>query len=138
MKNSSAPADTAGILERLSSIRSMERGKLTEYHRTRPAAKGKGTVRLGPYHKLQTWENGANRTRHIPAPQVAGLKRDLENHKEFKRLATSLEESIIAATRARRAGEGSALHESKKNSATRHSPKNTAKPRSSSPKPGKD
>lgn len=137
MKNSSASTEAAGILERLSAIRSMERGKLTEYHRTRPAAKGGGTVRLGPYHKLQTWEDGRNRTRHIPVSEVAGLKRDLDNHEEFKRLVAVLEESIVAETRARRAGESAALHESKKNSAIRRSPKNTAKRRASSPKSGK-
>ncbi len=135
--NTDTPSQVRVILEDLSSIRSMERGKLTEYHRTRRAADGSGTVRLGPYHKLQTWEDKRNRTRHIPASEVPGLKRDLASHKEFKQLVGALEETIIADTRARRAGRdgpGGAAQDAKKNSARKRSSKNTAKPRASSPR----
>jgi len=126
------------ILEQLSSIRSMERGKLTEFHHTRRAADGSGTVRVGPYHKLQAWENGHNHTRHIPASEVPGLKRDLANYKEFKELVGSLEQTIIEDTRASKAGTGgraAGARDAKKNSASKRVSKNTAKPKTSSPKP---
>ncbi len=126
------------ILEQIASIRSMERGKLTEFHRTRRAADGSGTVRLGPYHKLQAWENGGNHTRHIPASEVPGLKRDLANHKEFKQLVGTLEKTIIEDTRASKAGTGGRAadaRDAKKNSANKRVSKSTAKPKTSSPKP---
>ena len=126
------------ILGRISAIRSMERGKLTEFHRTRPAADGSGTLRTGPYHKLQAWENGRNNTRHIPASEVAGVQRDLANYKEFRELVGTLEQTIIADTRARRAGTGGPAadaRDAKKNSTNKRVSKSTAKPKASSPKP---
>jgi hypothetical protein len=126
------------ILKRLSTIQSMERGKLTEFHRTHRATDGSGTVRLGPYHKLQAWENGRNHTRHIPVSEVPDLKRDLANYKEFKELVGTLEHTIIADTRARKSGTGgptTAARDAKKNSANKRVSKSTAKPKTSSPKP---
>ncbi len=126
------------ILEQLSSIQSRERGKLTGFHRTRRATDGSGTVRLGPYHKLQAWEDGRNHTRHIPVSEVPGLKRDLANYKEFKELVGTLEQTIIADTRARKSGTGgpaTAALDAKKNSANKRVSKSTEKPKTSSPKP---
>jgi hypothetical protein len=135
MKNSATSPEIRNILNQISSIQSMERGKLTSFYRTRPALQGGGTVRLGPYYKLQAWENKHNCTRHIPAAEVDELKQDLDNHKEFKKLVATLEQSIIDKTRARRGGDSVSLQESKKNSTTKRSLKNTAKPKRSSSKP---
>lgn len=135
MKNSAASPEVRNILDQISSIQSMERGKLTKFYRARPAADGSGTLRTGPYHKIQAWENEHNCTRHVPASEVDELKQDLDNHKEFKRLVATLEQSIIDDTRARRAGDSVALQESKKNSTTKRSSKSTAKRKRSSPKP---
>ena len=132
------------ILEELSSIRSMERGKLSEFHRTRPKPGGKGTVRLGPYYKLQSWEEGRNRTRYVAAGELAELKRNLANHERFKQLVAELEQAIIGRTRRAEAAareereERGVAGEVKKNSAKKHSPKNTAKPKAFCPKPGSD
>jgi len=89
------------IIAQIASIRRMDRGKLSEVYRE--FKKGRDTVRLGPYYKLQAWEDGKNHTRHIPLAQVGDLKRDLANHGEFTRLVNSLEDTIIADTRKLRA-----------------------------------
>lgn len=60
-------------LTQISSIESMDRGKLSEVYRE--IKRGSDTVRLGPYYKLQGWENGKNRTRHIPLAEVEELKK---------------------------------------------------------------
>lgn len=119
------------IITLLSSIQSMERGKLSEVYREQK--RGGDTVRLGPYYKLQVWEGGKNHTRHIPSAEVELLKRDLANHEEFTHLVNSLEESIISNTRKLRASDSktSDVMAAKKNSAKKASSKNTTKPRSS-------
>ena len=131
-------SEVRDILKRPSTIQSMERGKLTGFHRIRRATDGSGTVQLGPYHKLQAWENGRNHTRHIPVSEVPDLKRDLANYKEFKELVGTLEQTIIAVTRARKSGTGgpaTAARDAKKNSSNERVSKSTAKPKTSSPKP---
>ncbi len=74
----------------------------------------------------------------FPASEVPGLKRDLANYKEFKELVGTLEQTIIAVTRARKSGAGgpdNATRDAKKNSANKRVSKSTAKPKTSSPKP---
>jgi hypothetical protein len=129
------------LLEELSSIRSMERGKLSEFHRLRPKPGGKGTVRLGPYYKLQAWEQGRNRTRYVTAGELAELKRNLANHERFKQLVAELEQALIERTRRAEAaarGERGVTGEAKKNGAKKRCAKNTARPKTSCPKPGGD
>ena len=55
--NSSTSPEIHSILEQIASIPGMERGKLSSYYHTRRTTQGK-TVRVGPYGKLQTWEEG--------------------------------------------------------------------------------
>lgn len=113
----------------IASIQSMERGKLSEVYRE--SKRGRKTVRLGPYYKLQVWENGKNHTRHIPSGQVERLKKDLLNHEEFTRLVNSLEETIISNTRKLRASDSKPLddRDAKKNSTKKASSRNTTKPK---------
>jgi hypothetical protein len=132
-------SQTKSILEQIASITSMERGKLSEVYRSRPAAHGTRTIQLGPYHKLQTWENGRNLTRHVPAAEVAALKEDLANHKRFTELSAAFEEVVIARTRALRDQSPDPNHAdataAKKNSTKKRATKGSAKPRGSSRKP---
>ncbi len=109
----------------------MERGKLTEVYRE--IKRGPDTVRLGPYYKLQAWENGKNRTRHIPSAEVEELKKNLANHDEFTRLVSSLEENIVSNTRKSRASDSTLpdVMVAKKNSTKKVRSKNTTKPKSS-------
>lgn len=138
MKGNQA-SEIESILKQIASINSMERGKLTEVYRTRPAPDGSGIVRLGPYYKLQAWENGRNVTRHVPAGEVPSLREDLANHQRFTELSASFENAVIARTRTRRLrskeqkdADGSTA---KKNSGKKRVRKGSTKPKPSSPKP---
>ena len=130
---------TNSIIEQIASITSMERGKLSEVYRSRPAPDGVGTIQLGPYYKLQTWENGRNLTRHVPAGKVPALKEDLANHKRFTELSAALEAAVISRTRALRDQSPDPIHAddtaAKKNSATKRVSKGSTKPKSSSRRP---
>jgi len=95
----------------------MERGKLSEFYRIQPGKNGKKELKFGPYYKLQTWENGKNITRHIPAADVPALKKALANYDEFSMLVESLEKTIISETRKHRSQTSKLKEVSKKNSA---------------------
>lgn len=140
MKENQA-SETKSILEQLASITSMERGKLTEVYRTRPAPDGTGTIRIGPYYKLQAWENGRNITRHVPAGEVPALKEDLANHQRFTELSASYENAVITQTRIRRLRSKKQEHaddaKGKKNSTKKRVSRGSGRPKPSSPKPGR-
>lgn len=135
---SPSPVDTQSIIEELSAITRMERGKLTSEYRTRLDPDGNGEIVKGPYWKLQARENGKNNSRRIPLKEVPILQSDLESHKRFKSLVSTLEEEIISNTRSLRADEIELLgsDHSKKNSASKRNLKNTRKQKASSPKSG--
>lgn len=122
------------IIEQISNINSMERGKLTEFYRTQPGTKGGRDLQFGPYYKLQTWENGKNITRHIPSSDVPALKRALANHDEFSKLMGALEKTIITETRKQHSKEIQPKEVFKKNSAKKSPLKNTRKQKVSLPK----
>lgn len=105
-----------GIIEKISNINSMERGKLSEFYRTQPGTKGRKKLQFGPYFKLQTWENGKNITRHIPCSDVPALKLALANHDEFSKLVGALEKTIIRETRKQHSKATQPKDVSKKNS----------------------
>ena len=135
---SPSPVDTKSIIEELSAVTRMERGKLTSEYRTRLDPDGNGEIVKGPYWKLQARENGKNNSRRIPLKEVPILQSDLESHKTFKNLVSELEEAIIANTRPLRTYEVEQLNSnhSKKNSTKKSSLKNTRKQKASSPKSG--
>lgn len=124
------------IIEQISNIHSMERGKLSEFYRTQPGTKEGEKIQFGPYHKLQTWEDGRNITRHIPFSEVPALKHALANHDEFSRLVKNLEITIIEETRKQNSKSIQSEKSSKKNSMKKSNLKNTRKPKNSSPKSG--
>jgi hypothetical protein len=110
----------------------MERGKLSEVYRTRPVADGGGVICLGPYYKLQTWEDGRNHTRHVPVAELPALQEDLANHRRFAELSAAYEASVIARSRALRAQSSLAEHAeqtgAKKSSSKRRAAKSSPKP----------
>lgn len=112
------PTNTQSIIDGLCTITRMERGKLTSEYRTRPNPDGGEEIKLGPYYKLQARENGKNNSRRIPLNEVPTLETDLANHKKFKELIATLENTIISNTRTLRADELAQLsqNQSKKNS----------------------
>jgi hypothetical protein len=134
------PSSRQALLAEFSCITTMQRGTLAEEHRQRPAPDGKGTLRLGPYFKHQSWEGGRNVSRRVPADEVAQLREDLANGQRFDALADELAAVNIAHTRALRAGQhDEAAHQqsgaSKKNSGRSALKKGTVKVKASSPKP---
>ena len=134
------------LLNEIAAITTMERGKLTEEYRTRLAPNGKDTIRLGPYYKLQAWEQGRNASRRVAVDEVPALKEDLTNFQLFNELTDALAQEIISSTREQRrraASDGaddaddaqSQAADAKKNSAKKPAAKGTAKPKPSSRKP---
>jgi DNA-binding protein H-NS len=110
----------------------MERGTLSEEYRERPDGSG-GTVRLGPYFKLQVWRAGVNESRRVPAEEVAQLRQELENHRRFATLTDAYVAEAVQESRARRGlAKAGADPEAKKNSRTKARRKASAKPKPSS------
>jgi hypothetical protein len=86
------------LLQQISAIQSMERGKLSAYSfRERPGAGG-------PYHKLQHWENGKNQTRYIPAQEVPAIQAALEGYARYEQLTEQYAQLVIGETRQNLAG----------------------------------
>jgi hypothetical protein len=74
----------------LQKIRRMERGSL--------CAMRKGTSGT-PYYNHQTWENGRNRVRYVPAAQVATLREAIAGYTRFMRLIEAYAADRIRETR---------------------------------------
>lgn len=90
----------AELLAQIADIPLMERGKLTSYRpKHRPAD-------AGPYHKLQTWERGKNRTRHVRSEQVPLLEEALAGYARFCALTEQYAQLAIERTRQQLAGVG--------------------------------
>lgn len=126
--------DIKAILTEMAALTTMERGTLTAEYRSRPASTGTGSVKLGPYYKLQAWEEGRNASRRVAPQEVPALQVDLANHERFTQLADAFVEQTVVRTRelrrsAQRSEESTAA---KKNSATKPAAKDTRKRKPSS------
>ncbi len=86
---SSVNPKSQAILQQIARIQRIDRGKLTVL-RYGPN---------GPYYSHQSWENGKNVCRYVPADQVGALEQALEGYQQFQRLAAEYAEEIIARTR---------------------------------------
>lgn len=129
------PPDIKALLTEMATLTTMERGKLTAEHRSRPASEGTGRVALGPYYKLQAWEEGRNVSRRVPAAEVPALQEDLANHERFTELADAFVEQTIARTRTLRSADlPEKSTDAKKNSAKKPAAKDTRKRKPSSQK----
>jgi hypothetical protein len=74
----------------MNTLTHMERGKLCLQSR------GPGTT---PFYKLQSWHQGKNHTRYVPADQVPALQEALAGHQRFQELAVEFVERTAAQTR---------------------------------------
>jgi hypothetical protein len=88
------------LLEQITSFERMERGKITIL---RQGANG-------PYYSHQSWENGKNVCKYVPADKVESLQEAIDNYEQYQKLTRAYAEEIIAQTRAETASD------SKKNS----------------------
>ena len=78
------------MLERMAAIERMERGKLCQM-----------TGR--PQYNHQTWHNGRNEVRYVPADEVEALKEAIEGYRRFIELAEQYADEVIRLTRRERA-----------------------------------
>ena len=74
------------LLERMAAIERMERGKLC-----RTSAR--------PHYNHQTWSDGKNVVRYIPAEQAQFLQQALDGYALFKRLPEEYADEVIKHTR---------------------------------------
>lgn len=72
----------------------MERGKLSSYKR---AGRSKG---VDTYHRLQTWKNGRNHTRHVRPEELPSLQAALDGYARFCELSERYVQLIVDQTRA--------------------------------------
>ena len=77
------------LLERMSKIERMERGKLCQ---------------MGgrPHYNHQTWRDGRNEVRYVPNDEVAELKKDIAGYKLFTKLAEQYADEVIRVSRRER------------------------------------
>lgn len=77
------------LLERMASIERMERGKL---------------CRMGgrPHYNHQTWRDGRNVVRYVPADQTEFLKQAIDGYRQFMTLAEQFADEVIKHTRKER------------------------------------
>jgi hypothetical protein len=81
---------TQRLLERMAAIERMERGKVC------PMA-GR------PHYNHQTWQDGRNVVRYVPAEEVASLQKAIDGYNLFRRLAEEYADEVILRTREERA-----------------------------------
>jgi hypothetical protein len=86
------------LLQQIAAIPGMERGKLSAY-----SFKERSGV-SGPYHKLQHWENGKNKTRYVPADELRAVQAALAGYTQFEQLTEQYAQLVIDETRQNIAG----------------------------------
>jgi len=80
------------LLQQIAAISAMERGKLSTYSfKERSGA-------AGPYHKLQHWEEGKNKTRYIPTDEVPRVAAALAGYAQYRQLTEEYAERVISET----------------------------------------
>jgi len=89
------PLTPAQVLAQIAQIPSMERGKLCAYRHPGRSPEA------GPYFKLQIWQKGQNRTRHVRPEELPALREALEGYARFRALSDQYAQLIVAQTRAR-------------------------------------
>ena len=77
------------LLKRMAEIGRMERGKLCQM-----------TGR--PHYNHQTWRNGRNEVRYVPASEAAALQKDIVGYQLLIKLAEQYADEVIHLTRRER------------------------------------
>jgi hypothetical protein len=89
-----AKLSPAEILAHMAQIQSMERGKLSTYRR---AGRSKDA---DTYHRLQSWQDGKNLTRHVRPEELPALQAALEGYARYCQLSDQYVRLIVDRTRA--------------------------------------
>ena len=96
------------LLRQIAAISAMEPGKLSTY-----AFKERSGA-AGPYHKLQHWDQGKNKTRYVPAEALPQIQAAVAGYQQYLQLTTQYANLVIQETR-------EAIADSKKNQTRRGS-----------------
>jgi hypothetical protein len=81
---------SARWFDKIAQIQRMERGKLT--------VMSEGPE--GPHYKLQSWENGKNRSRYVARDQAPAVAQAIEGYRHFQELTEQYAQAVIDHTRA--------------------------------------
>lgn len=90
-------SDKTRLLEQMTAIPAMERGKLSQYT-------FKERSNTGPYHKLQRWQEGKNHTRHVSADELPAVQSALAGYAQYRQLTEQYADLVIQETRQNIAG----------------------------------
>ena len=74
------------LLEQISAIPAMERGKLSLHS-------------SGRHQKLQCWQEGKNHTRHVAADELPAVESALAGYAQYRQLTEEYADLVIAETR---------------------------------------
>ena len=74
------------LLEQIAAIPAMERGKLSAHS-------------SGRHQKLQSWQDGKNHTRHVPADELPAVQDALAGYTQYRQLTEEYAELVIRETR---------------------------------------
>ena len=118
------------ILQQIAAIPAMERGKLSSYSFNDRAGVA------GPYYKLQSWEEGKNHTRHVPAEERSAVEAALAGFTQYQELTREYADVVIGETRQKIAG--SKKNSSHQGSSSRKKRKSNKSSPSSKPTPHKE
>ncbi len=77
------------LLERMAGIARMERGKLCP-------------MGARPHYNHQTWQNGKNVVRYVPAGEADFLQEAIDGYHAFMKMAEQYADEVIAKTRRER------------------------------------
>ena len=90
--------DKQQILQQIAAIPTMERGKLSTYSFKERSG------HTGPYHKLQSWQDGKNHTRYVRLEELPAVRTALAGYAQYRELTRQYADLVIAETRQNIAG----------------------------------
>jgi len=96
-------AELTEVLEQMSQITRMRRGKLTEQYNRKKDQKGKER-KWGPYYTLQAWVDGKNRSERIRRDDVPEVREDMRNYEQFCELSERYVQIAEKAAKAQPSG----------------------------------
>jgi hypothetical protein len=79
------------LLSQIASCETMIRGKITSTYQNRTNKDGT-SYQAGPYHRLQRWEEGKNKTSYIQDQDYSQYKEFNDEYHTFKKLCDRLAE----------------------------------------------
>ena len=95
------------ILARMAAIERMERGTL-------------GQMTGRPHYNHQTWRDGKNEVRYVPADEVQALQKAIDGYRLFMQLAEQYADEVIRRTRRERKKQNAPRKTKKRNSTLKH------------------